>query len=501
MNARVADAEGRVGDAAAGYARALGAAPGDTAVALRAYRQGLAAGDETLVRGAARTLAGTPAAPADLALIALSNAARADDVAAFDTAIAALDGGVLKIMAPSLRAWSALARGADPSPALAAAGKAGTVAVRLAEETRALAAIARGDVAGGVALIETLRAGGSPIDLRLAGGELLFGQHRDVEARALLTGDDALLVGMRAGAAARPGLAFGTARLLVRVAADLTGQGPTDLSIALTSAALRADPRYDRARLLIAGALARDGATDRALAVLAKVARSSPAADAATTGRIAILAAANRDDEALAVARGAATERDANAADWRAYADRLAAANRFAEAASWYHRLVDAPATRASWSAWLQYGGALDRAGDWPGARTALQRAVALGPTEPLALNYLGYASAEHGDDLPRAIAMLARARGLAPDNGSIVDSLGWAYRLGGDPARALPLIERAAAGDPANAEIGEHLGDVYWLLGRRYEARYAWAAAALTAEQPDAARIVAKQATGLPPR
>ena len=50
---------------------------------------------------------------------------------------------------------------------------------------------------------------------------------------------------------------------------------------------------------------------------------------------------------------------------------------------------------------------------------------------------------------------------------------------------------------EPVGAEIAEHLGDAYWTLGRRYEARYAWAAAALAAEAPDAVRLRAKVASG----
>ena len=56
MQARVADADGDVATAIAGYARALAARPGDATVALRAYRQALAAGDIPLATRAAAVL-------------------------------------------------------------------------------------------------------------------------------------------------------------------------------------------------------------------------------------------------------------------------------------------------------------------------------------------------------------------------------------------------------------------------------------------------------------
>ena len=132
-----------------------------------------------------------------------------------------------------------------------------------------------------------------------------------------------------------------------------------------------------------------------------------------------------------------------------------------------------------AYDVWLQYGGALDRAGRWPEARAALERAVALGPDQPLALNYLGYARIEHREAIPQSEAMLEHAARLKPDDASITDSLAWAYVQHGQLARALPMLEQAAEGEPTNETIAEHLGDAYWAAGRRFEARYAWRAAA----------------------
>ena len=55
-------------------------------------------------------------------------------------------------------------------------------------------------------------------------------------------------------------------------------------------------------------------------------------------------------------------------------------------------------------------------------------------------------------------------------------------------------------AAEPADAEINEHLGDAYYTAGRRYEARYAWRAALLSAEDEAAERLRAKIDRGLTP-
>jgi Flp pilus assembly protein TadD len=500
LKARAADADGDSVVAAAGYARALGDVPASRVVAVRAYREALATGDIPLAVRAAAILRGTGEAPADLPLLPLAIAASRNDPVAAEAAIVALGPTPLNVLAPSLRAWLAFERGQDPAPALAAAGK-NPVTQRLAAETAALLQLARGDVDRGVdrglATIQTLRATGSPIDLRLSAAQLLFGNgHADV-ARTLLDGDDPVFAALREGTPAKPTLGFGVSRLLGRIASDLAEQDAAEMSIALSRTALIANPANDRARLLLASALARDGATDLSLATLDAMPPASPFATTATAARITILSNAGRDAEALALARQGAGRPRATADDWQSYADRLTAADRPAEAAPWYRRILDADP--AAWTAWLQYGGALEQSGDWPGGRAALRKAVALAPAEPLALNYLGYAQVERGVDVAASTAMLERAHALKPRDDSITDSLGWAYVITGQTARALPLLERAAAGDPVNAEIGEHLGDLYWKIGRRYEARYAWRAASLTATTGDAARLAAKIVQGLP--
>ncbi|MBA3837983.1 MAG: hypothetical protein C0499_10050 [Zymomonas sp.] len=122
-----------------------------------------------------------------------------------------------------------------------------------------------------------------------------------------------------------------------------------------------------------------------------------------------------------------------------------------------------------------------------------IERAVELAPDEPVALNYLGYGLLENRGDRARATRLLERALALRPDDGSILDSLGWCYFLTGDLPRALPLLERAAAQSPDNATINDHLGDAYWRAGRHFEARYAWGAAKGVATGDDEARIAAK--------
>ncbi|WP_413061171.1 tetratricopeptide repeat protein [Sphingomonas carotinifaciens] len=491
LAARIAAAQGRPDAAAARFGEVLAGRPDDPVIAVRAYREALAAGDDALVRRAAAVLQRADVAPLDVALIAVADAARRNDPAALDAAATRLERGGLAILAPSLHGWAAFARGEDPNPILTATKD--VVARRLSLETQVLLSIAAGRDDGGGARI-AIEGAQSPLDIRIAAAQLLFHRHRRDAARALIAGSDPTLTAHRRGIGAKPTLAFGVSRLLARVGAEIAGQGPRSLAIALARASLSADPGYDRARLVLADALARDGSEAQALAVLDAVGRKSPFVEPAAASRIGLLDAMGKGGVALDLARARATARNASSRDWQVFADLLSEDGRFAEAAGWYARVVAAEPP-VPWAAWMQYGSALDQAGQWAQAEPALARAVALAPDEPLALNYLGYARVMRGQDVAGATKLLETASRIAPNNPSITDSLGWAYHVAGQSRRAVPLLERAAAEEPANAEIAEHLGDVYWALGRRFEARYAWRAAALYAEAPDGERLVAKLA------
>lgn len=488
LSGRVAAAEGRSAAAAGDYAIALTGWPDDPAVAVRAYREAMISGDAALAQRAARVMEAENVAPIDVALLDLANAARKNDRKAYDAALTRIDGGALRILSPVLRAWAAWDRKQPVEAALDSAGKE-PVALRLADEHRILLAIAarRMDDPAARLLLETMRA---PADTRIAAAEMMAGRGDEAEARGLLT--DPLVSADRRMLGRKPDLGFGVSRLLARIGAELIGEGPRPLVIALARTALLADPANDRARLLMSEALVKDEAWDAAIAALDGVDPDRAFAHRAAVVRIGLLGEAGRSAEALTAAERLANSPAAGVDDWQVYADQLIAAKRPADAAPWYERVTRADPP-LPWAAWLQYGGALDQAGHKDEADAALARAVALGPDEPLALNYLGYSRIERGQDVAGSLTLLERASKLAPDDASVTDSLGWGYFKAGRIKRALPLVEQAAMAEPANSEIADHLGDIYWALGRHYEARYAWRAAVLTADAPEQAALAGK--------
>jgi Flp pilus assembly protein TadD len=104
------------------------------------------------------------------------------------------------------------------------------------------------------------------------------------------------------------------------------------------------------------------------------------------------------------------------------------------------------------------------------------------------------------GMNLDQAKGMLNRAVELRPNDGFVIDSLGWVYFRLGEFQNAVEQLERAVELEPGDPVINEHLGDAYWRVGREREARFQWRRALSLEPEDDAvAAIEEKLRSGLP--
>jgi tetratricopeptide (TPR) repeat protein len=508
VRARAAEVGGDAGTANTGFATLLQRDPTSATFAQRSFRQALSSGDEALALKAARLLDGRHALPPDGRLLLMADAARARDWAtARRQADLVQQDRLFAFLAPMLRAW--IAFGAhDKDPLAALDGARGlSLAQPFVPEQRALLLIALGRTDDGIA---ALRSAGTtdiaawPVRVRLLAADALARAGQHPRARGLLDGDEAALVAARAAldrderfAVPIDSAAAGIAALLVRVATDFGRQQLGPVGLALAREATFLEPRDAGAFLTVANLLASLKEPREALAALDHVSADDPFASAAQSLRVAILSDMGDQAAALADAQRAADKRGDRDA-WSRLGDVQLSLDRPAEAAAAYGRAVEraradkAPATLL-WPLLLQQAAALDRAGRWAEAKPALDAALALAPDQPLVQNQVGYSLIAHRDEVARGSRLIAQASAARPDDPAITDSLGWSRFLLGSPVSAVPVLERAAAGEPAESTIAEHLGDAYWAVGRRYEARYAWRAALVTAEDKDRPRLSSK--------
>ncbi len=116
-------------------------------------------------------------------------------------------------------------------------------------------------------------------------------------------------------------------------------------------------------------------------------------------------------------------------------------------------------------------------------------------------LNYLGYSWADMGQNLAEARQMIDKAAQRRPNDGAVIDSLGWVMLRQGQTADAVKTLERAVELDPQDPSINGHLGDAYWSAGRKLEAVYQWRRALIFNPEPDdAAKLEAKLQSGAQP-
>lgn len=123
----------------------------------------------------------------------------------------------------------------------------------------------------------------------------------------------------------------------------------------------------------------------------------------------------------------------------------------------------------------FELGALLDRQKKYAESEALFRQLIAKEPENAPALNYLGYMLAERGDRLDESVDYIKRALAIEPDNGSYLDSIGWAYFKDGKLELALNNLERAANQLQDNSVVQDHYGEVLFKLGRYDAAIGAW--------------------------
>jgi tetratricopeptide (TPR) repeat protein len=175
---------------------------------------------------------------------------------------------------------------------------------------------------------------------------------------------------------------------------------------------------------------------------------------------------------------------------------------RYAEAVDYYTRaiaLIGRPEAK-HWTYFFYRGACNERLKKLPQAEADLQRSLQLSPDQPTALNYLGYTWIDNNRNLRKGLQMIEKAVRLKPDDGDIVDSLGWAHFRLGNFQEAVRHLEKAVELRPEDPTLNDHLGDAYWRVDRKREARYQWdQALKLKPEPAEAEKMREKMEKGLP--
>jgi tetratricopeptide (TPR) repeat protein len=123
----------------------------------------------------------------------------------------------------------------------------------------------------------------------------------------------------------------------------------------------------------------------------------------------------------------------------------------------------------------FELGAVFDKQKRFADAESAFRQVLLKEPDNAPALNYIGYMLAERGERLNESVDLLKKALALEPENGSYLDSLGWAYYKSDKLDLAASNLQRAADQLKANSVIQDHYGDVLFRLSRYDDAIAAW--------------------------
>jgi tetratricopeptide (TPR) repeat protein len=275
-----------------------------------------------------------------------------------------------------------------------------------------------------------------------------------------------------------------------------------DAAVIFGRLTLQMRPDYDLAKLLLGDLMAQQQHVDVALQTYKTVDAQSPMYWRARLKVAAALDELGTTDEAVSLLNNMINERKDRADAAQILGDLLRSKEKFTDAVKAYDTAIQRTPKpdKRNWTLFYARGIALERSKQWTKAEADFRKALELSPDQPYILNYLGYSWIDQGINLDEGKQLLEKAVKLKPNDGAIIDSLGWAnYRLG-DFTRAVDLLEKAVALASTDWTVNDHLGDAYWRIGRKLEARFQWQRALVLKPEADKIKdIETKIASGLP--
>lgn len=299
-----------------------------------------------------------------------------------------------------------------------------------------------------------------------------------------------------------PNASDGIAEAYLALAATLRAQDAGDFAMMLLRLALDLRPDFTAARLLAAEILDAQRHLENALQMLTPVAAHDPLIAVVRLQRAALTERLGHTEDAMRELQRIEHDYPDSPIPAMRQGDLMRGKQRFADAIVAYDRAIGRIATPAptDWLVYYDRGICYERSRQWSRAEADFNQALTLAPDQPFVLNYLGYSWADMGQNLTQAREMIEKAALRRPNDGAIVDSLGWVMLRQGQIAEAVKMLERAVELDPQDPSINGHLGDAYWAADRKLEATYQWRRALIFNPEPDdVAKLEAKLQGGQP--
>jgi tetratricopeptide (TPR) repeat protein len=295
----------------------------------------------------------------------------------------------------------------------------------------------------------------------------------------------------------------GAAEMFHGIGVALARDGSTDLALVFLRLGVYLDPGADVISLALGQLLDESGQHDAANAIYDAIPATSALKPMAVVRVAQNLDAIGDREEAIRRLGNIVATRPNDLDAVSVLGDLLRYDEDYLAAAEAYGKALEISGGEApsDWRFYYVRGIAYERAKEWPKAEADFLKALELNPDQPQVLNYLGYSWIDQDMHLERALEMIEKAVEAQPQDGYIIDSLGWAFYKLDRMEEAVETLERAVMLLPSDPEINDHLGDAYWKIGRKLEARFQWnIAKSVDSVGNVAERVEPKLANGLTP-
>lgn len=296
----------------------------------------------------------------------------------------------------------------------------------------------------------------------------------------------------------------GMAEVFYGLGEALTSEGGISIGALYLQMALYLRPDFPFALAALANVHETTKRHSEAIAIYDKIGPGTPLDTSIEIRKAINLNLLDRTDEAKALLDQLLTKNPDDLRVYDAIGTILRGRKRYEEAVEYYTRaiaLLKKP-EKHHWPYWYARGTSYERLKKWPQAEADLKKAMQLSPEQPLVLNYLGYSWIDQNRNLKKGLSLIEKAVALKPDDGYIVDSLGWAHYRLGNYRDAVRFLERAVELKPEDPVLNDHLGDALWRVNRVREAKFQWQhALTLNPEPEEVDKIKLKLQNGLAER
>lgn len=514
VEARLAEVGGQSETALSIYQDSLKQEPNNVLVAGKTYVRAIETGNWPLTLKAVRSISLGGRLEKEMPAILFAEAFRRKEWNSAEAALVELDSlGNFAFLVPILKNWLEIARNQKANISTENISEDRTASYYL-EEQQILLSLARGDADTALRLLRKVVQQNdvrmSPVRMMaarhfLANGqkelatEILSAQRTSAERRLLKM----IEIGQSRVAEQKVTEKTGTAFTFHRLSTDLSTQRAEFLAMVMAQIATNIVGKSDFDQLVLGRTYAAIGSGRRARSSFQNIPSTSPYHIIARNAEIDSFVEDKSYSEALdRIEQQISNDPmlpDLHVLQGQVFQSKgnfKKAATSFRNAVSLAERANYAKPVLASY--YLALGSAQEQSGLWPAGLRSLEKANELLPNSANILNYLGYAQLERRENTVQAMQSIRKAHKLRSSSAAITDSLGWAYFILGEHDKAVEYLEIALAGQPQDPTINEHMGDAYWTVGRKYEARYAWKTAKLFAEESELDRLLAKIDLGL---